>query len=455
MQDNKKIPASRDVDEKNEAACVSNWGEHVHNQVYSEVLYSHWDNFSFNQTITGGLCWEQLTRSRLKDSRALERYGYKVYSQNEEDGIIHEIFERIGTTNKTFVEFGTQDGLESNGHYLLLNGWRGLWIEGSKESVDKLSMCFRPALQEGCLKVINDFITRDNINDLIRQSGITGTVDLLSIDLDGNDYYIWDAINVIAPRVVIIEYNGKFPPDLDWKMAYDSKHVWDGSDWHGASLKALERLGTQKGYHLVATNLNGVNAFFVKKELISDQFLSPFTAEFLYNPLRLNLKFVANHPSRYFLGLQKEEYGRSNYMDIALVYGFHEHEYVNRGTPDEKIFVWTSDAISVLRIVKFREGSICRVPWQLPEKVKELKCYHNKVYAASDTNNLRATIRSDSIYIDGLENIPMYALIELTIADQSLWVPSSVLGTKDHRSLGICIMVSDIAIIQDRIPDNH
>ena len=90
---------------------------------------------------------------------------------------------------------------------------------------------------------------------------------------------MWQAVNAVKPRVVVIEYNGKFPPDLEWKQAYNSNHVWDGSDWQGASLKAYELLGRELGYQLAGTNLNGVNAFFVRQDLAEDKFITPAAAK--------------------------------------------------------------------------------------------------------------------------------------------------------------------------------
>ena len=245
-----------------------------------------------------------MTRRRFEDEKCLERYGYKVYSQNDEDGIIQEIFSRIGTTDKRFIEFGVQNGLECNCHYLLFKGWTGLWIEGSASYVKEIHNRFRPVISNGQLKVKNAFITRDNINELFTSENFTGEI----------DYYVWKAINVIRPRVVVIEYNGKFPPDLDWKQAYNSKHIWDGSDWQGASLKAYELLGRELGYQLVGTGVQGANAFFVCQDLAGDKFITPATAENLYNPLRgqLHIK-TPGHPARYCLLGQVEELGIKNY----------------------------------------------------------------------------------------------------------------------------------------------
>ncbi len=253
-----------------------------------------------------------------------------MYSQNDEDGIIQEIFRRIGTTDKRFIEFGVQNGLESNSHYLLLKGWSGLWIEGSGAYVKEIYGRFRPVIKSGQLKVKNAFITRDNINELFVSENFTGEIDLLSIDIDGNDYYVWQAINAVKPRVVVIEYNGKFPPDLNWKMAYNSKHIWEGSDWHGASLKAFELLGHDLGYQLVGTNLRGVNAFFVRSDLTDDKFISPATSENLYNPLRIDLTFTLSHPARYCLAVQEDELGIRNYYDDGKVPGQKKKSWLNR-----------------------------------------------------------------------------------------------------------------------------
>lgn len=272
------------------------------------------DTMLKNYSGGGGCYYEFLTQRRLENPKCLERYGFKVYSPNDEDGIIEEIFNRIGTTNKIFVEFGVQNGLECNSHYLLHKDWRGLWLDGNTNAVNEIGARFYPVLKTAQLKCVNAFITKDNINTLIANAGIVGDIDLLSIDIDGNDYYVWEAINVIRPRVVVIEYNAKFPPNHDWKMAYCEKFVWDGSDWQGASLKALELLGHKLGYQLVGTNLSGVNAFFVKQELTGDLFIQPATAEELYNPARFaTMKYVSGHPAKFCLVNQLPNIGALNY----------------------------------------------------------------------------------------------------------------------------------------------
>jgi hypothetical protein len=244
--------------------------------------------------------WEAASRKRLESDIYLERYGFKVYSQNEEDGIIHEIFRRIGLKYKTFIEFGVSDGLECNTHFLLHMGWSGLWLEGSEKFYKAIQRNFRSVIQSNRLKTVHTFITRENINEMFIKNGFSGEIDLLSIDIDGNDYHVFEAISAVDPRVVIIEYNAKFPPFCSWVMPYDARHIWDGSDKQGASLKALEELGNRKNYQLVGTNYNGVNAFFVRKDLAGDLFASPPTAENLYNPMR-PVFHKSGHPAKAFL----------------------------------------------------------------------------------------------------------------------------------------------------------
>ena len=398
------------------------------------------DEVKFSGVIEGGFCWDSLTRERMKDPKALEPYGYKVYSQNDEDGIINEIFRRIGTTNKRFIEFGVQDGLESNCHLLLFYGWSGLWIEGSSDYCNEIAVKFRPVIENGQLTVTNAFITKDNINSLFEQSGFTGEIDLLSIDIDGNDLYIWNAINSVNPRVVITEFNGKFPPDLEWSQAYDPAHVWKGTDWHGASLKAFEKLAEKKGYCLVGTDLRGCNAFFVRADLVSDNFIEPHTAEALYNPLRTKLIFTASHPSKYCLAVQKDDLGVLNYQTYDLAEGFYGEE-INGNS----VFVWSSQSESKLRILVDENASSVCIPFTIPiqviEKISDYNvtvktnCGFFREFHPSEFNSVIIPVDS------GLENSN---ILDVTFTVSHLWKPSEILSSTDDRSLGICIILSYI-----------
>jgi len=204
----------------------------------------------------------------------LAAYEKKIYSQNGEDGILEYIFSRIGTTNKRFVEFGFGTP-EANTTNLALNeeGWTGLLLDGSQSVVEAATRYYKdknPGVTCG-----HCFITVDNINSVLRAHGITNTIDLLSIDIDGNDYWIWQAITVIDPRVVVIEYNAAFNSDKSLVVKYDpefarySKH--SSGLYYGASLLALTRLAHNKGYLLVGCDSTGTNAFFVRKDVAKDK----------------------------------------------------------------------------------------------------------------------------------------------------------------------------------------
>lgn len=241
-----------------------------------------------------------LDNPKYADQRRLEPYGFSVYSQNDEDGIIQEIFNRIGTSSKIFVEFGVGDGLENNTAYLLMQGWKGLWIEGSSEFVERIKKFYDKPLKNKQLILEHSFITRDNINGLI-DTYFNGEIDLLSVDIDGNDYYVWKNITCINPRVVIAEYNAKFPPPCHFCIPYNEHHVWDGSDLMGMSLQTATDLAESLGYQLVGTNLNGVNAFFVRKDLTKNLFAESSTAS-LYNAYRPYIGFPKGHGAKHFLG---------------------------------------------------------------------------------------------------------------------------------------------------------
>lgn len=242
-----------------------------------------------------------LAERRYDDPLRLERCGYSVYSQNDEDGILAEIFRRIGTTDHTFLEFGVEGGLENNTLCLLEQGWSGAWIEADASRVSAMEKGFRRWLASGRLAVRNAVVTRDNIGALMRELRIPRAPDLLSIDIDGNDYHVWEAIDAIEPRAVVVEYNARFPPPMQWVMDYDPAHRWDGTDQYGASLESLTALGVRKGYVLVGCSITGTNAFFVQSTLAGNRFARPATAAALYQPPRYYLlsSFTAGHPAGY------------------------------------------------------------------------------------------------------------------------------------------------------------
>jgi hypothetical protein len=227
-----------------------------------------------------------LESPRNADDRRLLKHGYRVYSQSDEDGILHEILHRIGDGGRRFVEIGAGDGFENNTLFLLIQGWRGVWIEGSSRKVTSAKKHHEAEIAEGRLQVVEQYATAANIDETIKRFS-PGELDVLSVDIDGNDYYVLGAIRAVAPRVIVAEYNAKFPPDVRWIMEHNEAHRWDSTDYFGASLKALEILLLERGYFLVGCNLLGTNAFFIRKDLVRDPpFCAPFSAENHHEPAR-------------------------------------------------------------------------------------------------------------------------------------------------------------------------
>lgn len=238
---------------------------------------------------------------RYREELRLLRFGYRAYSQSDEDGILAEIFRRVGTTNRLFVEFGVGDGLECNTLNLLVGGWQGLWIECDEQAVARIRERFA-AFVEGKkrLRVEHATVSPDNIDDLLKRLVPCEEPDLLSVDIDGNDYWVWQAISARQPRVVMIEYNALWQPPISVTISYDPAHHWNRTAYFGASLKALEKLGASKGYNLVGCCFAGINAFFVRQDLCDDKFLSPFTAENHYEPAR---PFMIGKPTFHLPGI--------------------------------------------------------------------------------------------------------------------------------------------------------
>jgi hypothetical protein len=224
-----------------------------------------------NQLILQGKMLSELNRS--KKSRNIHDYEFRVFSQWGEDGIIQYLINKIPTDNKTFIEFGVENYQEANTRFLLQNdNWSGLVIDGDEENINYVK---RSGLYwRHSLTAISKFITKDNINDTIKNAGMSGDIGLLSIDVDGNDYWILEAIDCIKPRIVIIEYNSLFGKNLSISVPYDEnfdriKKHYSGLYW-GASISALVKLANEKGYSLVGSNSAGVNLFFVKNEFVGD-----------------------------------------------------------------------------------------------------------------------------------------------------------------------------------------
>jgi len=193
----------------------------------------------------------------------LEAHEASVYSQSGEDGTLARLFDLIRLSNRFFVEFGAKDGkyLSNTANFRLHQGWTGLLMDGDPESSD--DSAHHLLADKTAPRVREEIVTRENINQLLARYRVPKNFDLLSIDIDGNDYWVWKALEGYVPRVVLIEYNIFFQLHERKTIPYDPAHVWDESAFHGASLAALRDLGKQKGYELVYTDSYAPNAFFV------------------------------------------------------------------------------------------------------------------------------------------------------------------------------------------------
>jgi len=222
---------------------------------------------------------------KYSEPKNLINFGFKVYSQSDEDGILEEIFKRIGISQKKFIELGVQDGKECNTTYLLKCGWSGLWVDMSTDE-NKLRLDFRNYIKEN-LNFKKERITKKNVNQIIYGFySDNDEIDLLSIDLGINTYHILSEIKV-NPRVIVTEYNAKLRDKIEWIADYDEKKQWSGDDNFGASLNSFKIMLEKKGYYLVCCNIIGVNAFFVRKDLINSEFINDFSSSYHYEPLKL------------------------------------------------------------------------------------------------------------------------------------------------------------------------
>jgi hypothetical protein len=226
------------------------------------------------------------------DKQGIERYEYSLFSQNGEDGILRYLYSEIGFTSRLFFEFGFGVTQNNSLRLIMKENFGGVFVDGSEVSVRYFNnaACF---LGLHNVRAIHRFLSLDNLESTIIESHLSEDIDLLSIDVDGNDYWFWEGIGSLSPRVVVIEYNASLGPDVSLTVPYDpsfDRHQKHASGfYHGASLTALQRLGSKKGYGLVGCNSNGVNAFFVKQDYLTENLtvLSPRSA---YRPHRRRLE---------------------------------------------------------------------------------------------------------------------------------------------------------------------
>ena len=204
---------------------------------------------------------------------SLNEVEFKVFSQWGDDGIIQYLIDHIDISNKAFIEFGVETYHESNTRFLLMNNnWSGLVLDGSEESIK--SILSQDIYWKYDIIAKRAFITKENINNLLSEHNISGEIGLLSVDIDGNDYWVLDAINVVQPVILIIEYNSVFgntrPITIPYEPNFYRTSAHYSNLYWGASLPALHYLATKKGYTLVGCNSNGNNAYFVRNDKVGD-----------------------------------------------------------------------------------------------------------------------------------------------------------------------------------------
>ena len=195
---------------------------------------------------------------------------FRVFSQWGEDGLIQHLVAEVPIARRVFVEFGVEDYQEANSRFLLVNdGWAGLVMDADENNIRRIRR--DPLFWKHNLKARHAFVTRENIDGLLAEQSLSGDIGLLSIDIDGNDYWVWEPLTAVSPAIVVIEYNARFGPARAVSVPYDERFERSKAHhsmiYYGASLRALWLLGRRKGYALVGCNAAGNNAFFVRKDL--------------------------------------------------------------------------------------------------------------------------------------------------------------------------------------------
>ena len=239
--------------------------------------------------------YQNIAAPNLSQKTAFKNAEFKVYSKHGGDGILASIFSKIGTTNRTFVEIGVENGTECNTANLSLNfGWNGLMVDANEEWIKSARAFYKEKLgsRAGNVKMAACFVTAENINQLFAGNGLEGEIDLLSIDIDSNDYWVWRSLTTVNPRVAVMEYNATFgmrSMTIKYNPHFHFQEVGRQNPlYFGASLVALTKLAKEKGYILMACDSHGHDAYFVKKDLAEGKFVGLLPEEAFYpNPYNI------------------------------------------------------------------------------------------------------------------------------------------------------------------------
>ena len=204
----------------------------------------------------------------------INEYEFKCFSQWGEDGIIDYLVSNLSIDNKTFIEFGVENYSEANTKFLLMSkNWDGFILDSSTKNIEDIKNS--DIYWKYSLTAKTNFITKENINSILEESHFKKKVGLLSIDIDGNDYWVWKEINDFDPSIVVIVYNARFGKEktyvVPYKKNFERRKIHYSGIYYGASIQALIKLGKEKGYAFVCCNTGGNNAFFVKKDLLNNK----------------------------------------------------------------------------------------------------------------------------------------------------------------------------------------
>jgi len=254
----------------------------IDNDLIGSISRSKLDVESINQQFQRVIVnqYKQICLNNKLPYKMISESGFRCYSQFEEDGIILYILSIIGMKTKKVVEICCGDGSECMATNLILNhGYDGFLFDGDSENIKRANDFFTG--KKDCLltppKLKHAWITKDNINHLLSEINVSGEVDLLSLDIDGNDYYIWEAISEINPRLCVFETHNVIPGDLSLTIPYsDQFNCWDKvgfeQDFRSVSLLAMNKLSQNKGYRLIGGHRHGFNVFFLRNDINIEQF---------------------------------------------------------------------------------------------------------------------------------------------------------------------------------------
>lgn len=245
-------------------------------------------NSEEHKIMLGKLLTEKI--SCKKDINSLHDVEFKVFSQWGDDGIIQWLVNNIEIPNKCFIEFGVENYIESNTRFLLMNNnWSGLIMDADPKKIDQIKESYYYWKYDISAKSV--FIDTGNINDLLSSAHFGKEIGVLHIDIDGNDYWVWKEINSVSPIIVILEYNSVFGADrlitIPYSKNFRRSEAHYSHLYYGASIRALCKLSSEKGYAFIGCNSAGNNAYFIRKDKLNDQVKEiPVEKGYVYSKFR-------------------------------------------------------------------------------------------------------------------------------------------------------------------------